>query len=184
MSEPESSNNTAVKIIGIIGGVVVVIVLTCGVVVYLAVKAMKETMGQFKESLEQIAADSQQGQAAAESFLADIRAGKLDEAYESTTKSFKDNMSRKEFEELIKKHPALKEKAKPSVLDPRSPASPAPPQMFPMMNQYPYVAEEKGGKNRIEFVVGVEKEDGKMKVDQLTITEGKAVGEEEKDGPP
>jgi len=176
------SDNTAVKIIAIIGGVVVVIVVSCGVLGYFGIKAMKEMASGFEETLKQFAEDAQQSQKAVDTFLADIRADKLDSAYQSTTKEFKERLSQKEFEELIKKHPALKERPTSSInMNPQNP--PVSPQAFPSMYQYTYKAQGKDGKDKIDIAITVEKEDGKMKVDQLTITPDKGNNNEEKDKP-
>ena len=45
---------------------------------------------------------------AADAFVADIRAGRLDAAYQSTSAGFKKRMSRQEFFDLIDKYPAVK----------------------------------------------------------------------------
>ena len=71
------SDNTAVKIIAIIGGVVVVIVVSCGVLGYFGIRAMREMASGFEQTIKQFAEDSQQSQKVVESFLADIRADKL-----------------------------------------------------------------------------------------------------------
>jgi len=172
----QQSDNTAVKIVAIIGGIVLVIVLSCGVVVLFVVQAAKKMASDFEGTIKEFAEDAKQSQKAVDSFLADIRAGKLDNAYESTTREFKERMSRAEFEELIKQHPALKEK--PTVnINMNSPNVGAP--NFPGgMHEYSYKAEGKDHKNKIEFSLTLEKEDGQMKVDQLTITkeEGKNEG--------
>src|SRR5882672_10371016 len=133
------SDNTAVKIIAIIGGVVVVIVLSCGVLFYFGIKAMKEMAGEFKETVnkametaEAMAADMQQSQAAADKFLTEIQTNNLEEAYQSTTETFKKRMSRKEFDELVKKHPALTEPPTNMGPDPTTPmAPPTSPQALP-----------------------------------------------------
>ena len=109
------SDNTAVKIIAIIGGVVIVIVVSCGVLGYFVVKAMKEMAGQFNETVskametaEAMAQDMQQSQMTANNFVRDLQTGNLDIAYQSTTEEFKKRMTRKDLDELVKKHPSLK----------------------------------------------------------------------------
>ena len=91
-------------------------------------------------------------------------------------------MSRSEFEDLVKQHPALKERATLHV-DFNSP-NPAGAPGFPGNHDYSYKAEGKDRKDKIEFTVGVEKEDGQMKVNQLTITkeEGKDEGKAAPEG--
>jgi hypothetical protein len=175
MSE-QQSDNTAVKIVAIIGGVILVIVLSCGVLIFFIVQAGKKMVNDLEGTFKEFAEDARQSQKAVDSFLSDVRAGKLDNAYESTTREFKEHMSRAEFEDLVKQHPALKERATLHI-DMNSP-NPAGAPGFPGTHDYSYRAEGKDHKNKIEFTVSVEKEDGQMKVDQLTITkeEGKDEG--------
>ena len=70
---------------------------------------------------------------------------------------------------MIKKHPALKERPTSSTSI-NSPNPAGPPQTFPTMYQYSYKAQGKDGKDKIEFTVAMEKEEGQMKVDQFTVT--------------
>jgi len=175
------SDNTAVKITAIIGGVIVVIVVSCGVLGYFGIKAMKETVGKTMETFEVMFQDMQQSQAAADKFLAEIQTNDLEDAYQSTTETFKKRMSRKEFDELVKKHPALKEPATNMGPDPNSPmAPPTSPQALPSSYRYLYQAKSKDGKESLDLTVGVIKDAGQMKVDQLTIKKSVA-GNEEKE---
>ena len=105
------SDNSAVKIVAIIGGVIVVIVVSCGVLGYFGIKAMKETVGKTMETFEAMMQDMQQSQATADKFLTEIQTNNLEGAYESTTEAFKKRMSKKEFDELVAKHPAVMEVA-------------------------------------------------------------------------
>jgi hypothetical protein len=184
----QESDNTAVKIIAIIGGVIVVVVLTCGVVGYLIFKAGKEafqeTVGKTMETLEAMAQDLQQSQAAADKFLTEIQSNDLDGAYQSTSESFKKRMPRKDFDDLVKKHPALKEPATNMGMDQKiQPMAPPPsPQALPSTYRYKFQAQSKDGKDSIEITVTVSKEGGTMKVDQITIK--KPVAGEEGPDPP
>jgi hypothetical protein len=177
------SDNTAVKIIAIIGGVIVVIVLSCGILGYFGIKAMKETVGKTMETFEAMMQDMQQSQAAADKFLTEIQTGNLEGAYQSTTEAFKKRMSRKEFDELVKKHPALKEPPTNMGMDQSTPmAPPTSPQALPSSYRYQYHAQSKDGKESLDLTVGVTKEGGQMKVDQLTIKKTVA-GNEQKEEP-
>jgi len=175
------SDNTAVKIVAIIGGVIIVIVVSCGVLGYFFVRAMKETVGKTMETFEAMAADMQQSQAAADKFLKDIETKNLEEAYQSTSETFKKRMSRKEFDELVKKHPALKQPPTNMGMDPNSTmvAPPTSPQALPSTYRYLYHAESKDGKEKLDVTVAVSKEAGQMKVDQITVK--KPVGEEKEE---
>jgi hypothetical protein len=181
------SDNTAVKIIAIIGGVVIVIVVSCGVLGYYLVKtgvsAFKETVGKTMETLEAMSQDMQQSQAAGDKFLTEIQTDNLEEAYQSTTEAFKKRMSRKEFDELVKKHPALKEPPTNMGMDPTTPmAPPTSPQALPSTYRYQYHAQSKDGKDSLDLTVAVTKEGGQMKVDQLTVKKP-VTDNEEKDEP-
>ncbi len=185
MAEQES-DNTAVKIVAIIGGVILVIVLSCSVLGYFLIQTAKKMASDIEGTIKEFAEDAKQSQKAVDSFLADIRAGKLDNAYQSTTKEFKERMSRQEFEDLIKQHPALKERPTASNSNMNSPNPPGTPPTFPGFHEYSYKSQGKDGKDKIDFTVTLEKEDGVMKVDQLTITkDGAKKGPNEDDnGPP
>jgi hypothetical protein len=178
------SDNTAVKIIAIIGGVIVVIVVSCVGLGYFGIKAMKETVGKTMEALEAMTADMQQSQAAADKFLTEIQTNNLEEAYQSTTEAFKKRMSRKEFDELVKKHPALKESPTNMGMDPTTPmAPPTSPQALPNSYRYQYHTQSKDGKDSLDLTVAVSKEGGQMKVDHLTVKKPVTGGGEEKEEP-
>jgi hypothetical protein len=192
------SDNTAVKIIAIIGGVVVVIVLSCGVLGYFIVKAgremageLKETMNKAMETAEAMAQDMQQSQMTANNFVRDLQTGNLDIAYESTTGEFKKRMTRKDLDELVKKHPSLKGGLiTPPQIDHQAGIAgmedgatpPMSPQALPSLYRYRYEASEKDGKGKLKLTVTVVKEDGQMKVDQFTVKKP-GTGDEEKDEP-
>ena len=182
MAEHES-DNTTVKIVAIIGGVIVVIVLSCVGLGYFGIKAFKETVGKTMESLEAMSQDMIQSQAVADGFLTQIQSNDLEAAYQSTTDSFKKRMPRKDFDELVKKHPALKEPPTNMGMDMNSPmAPPTSPQNLPNNYRFQYHAQSKDGKDSIDFTVGISKEGGGMKVDSLTIKKATA-GEVVEDQP-
>jgi hypothetical protein len=164
-----SGNRTAIMIIGIVGGVVLVFLLVCGGLGYLFIHAMKETIQPMMENFEQMANDMQQSQAAANDFLENIRANRLEEAYQSTTESFKKRVSRKGFEELVQKHPELKQQDVFPQFDVNQNPSQPPTQPFSGPYRYRYSVQGKDGKEPLEFKITVAKENGTLKVDQLTV---------------
>jgi hypothetical protein len=177
--EQESGSNTAVKIVAIIGGVIVVIVASCGVLGYFGIKAVKETVGKTMEAVEAWSQDMMQSQAEADHFLNEIQTDNLEGAYQSTTEGFKKRMTQKAFDDLVKKHPALKEPATNKGVPPNSQVSPpTSPQNLPTTYQYQYHAQSKDGKDSIDVTLTVNKEGGAMKVDQLSIKKAGAGGEE------
>jgi hypothetical protein len=163
-----SGNRTAVTIAAIVGGVIVVFLLVCGGLVYVGLRAfesMKEMVQPMVESIEQMA----QSQVIAEAFLAEIRANNLDAAYQSTTEGFKRRMSRQAFEELVQRHPELKQPALP--LGPDVNRNPSRPQTQPFSGPYRYRFQVQGkdDKDSVQFTVTVGKENGVLKVDELTL---------------
>jgi len=172
----QESSNTAVKIVAIIGGVIVVIVVSCGVLGYFLIRTGKETMEKAMETVGAMA----ESHAAADRFLTYIQMSDLDSAYQLTSDIFKKRMSRKEFDDLVKKHPALKEPATNMGMDVNTPGVQVPsttPQAGQSTYGYQYHAQSKDGKDSIDFTVTVTKEGGTMKVDQLTIKKALASDE-------
>jgi hypothetical protein len=164
-----SGSRTAILIVGIVGGVVLVFLLVCGGLVYLGFKTMKETFEPMVENLKQMAQDIEQSQAVANDFLENIRANRLEEAYQSTTESFKKRVSRKGFEELVQKHPELKQQDVFPQFDVNQNQSQPPTQPFSGPYRYRYSVQGKDGKEPLEFKITVAKENGTLKVDQLTV---------------
>ncbi len=164
-----SGSRTAIMIVGIVGGVVLAFLLVCGGLVYLGIRAFKETMQPMMEGVKEIV----ESQGVADEFVANIRANRLDAAYQSTTENFKKGMSRKAFEELVQKHPELKQQAFAQDFDPRQ--GPGQPQGQPQIKafsgpyRYRFSVQGKDDKESAEFTVTVAKENGVLKVDELTV---------------
>jgi hypothetical protein len=163
---PSSGNKTLLIVVGVVGGVLIVALLICAGVVYLMVNAARQAAQAMKPMMEMMQ-DIQKAPGVADAFLADIRAGRLDAAYRSTTEAFKKRMSEKEFTELIEKHPAFKESAELVNMDTNQAGKQAQP--FPSTYRFRYTAASKDDKNRIEFTVTVDKENEQLKVDQLQV---------------
>src|ERR1700675_2451682 len=104
-----SGSNTVVIVLAIIGGIVLGIVLVCGGLAYFVIQRMAPAI----DKIVQTVGDAQKGKAPAETFIEDIQSNRLDAAYDGTTAGFQSRMSRKEFEELIRKHPDVKD---PSIV--------------------------------------------------------------------
>src|SRR5438132_1103717 len=110
---PRSDSNKTLIIILAIAVVVLAVIAACGGLIYFAVNAAKEAMKPAMEMIE----DMQRAPSVADSFLADIRANRLQAAYQSTTTAFQARMSQAEFEKLVKKHPALQQQAESQGMD-------------------------------------------------------------------
>jgi hypothetical protein len=154
MAEQQSAN-TAVKIVAIIE--IALLVLLCGGLIYLGVQMARKIINDLDAAFGW-------DRWAVHKFLTDIRAGELDNAYQSTTREFKERMSRAEFEELIKEHPAIKQN-RPYINIGMSNST--------GIRQYTMKLEGED----LEFSITVTKNDGPFygpfKIDQFAITKGK-----------
>jgi hypothetical protein len=166
-----SGSNTVVIVLAIIGGIVLGIVLVCGGLVYFVVQRMAPAINQVMQTV----GDVQKGKAAAEAFIEDIQSNRLDAAYDATTAGFQSRMSRKEFEELIRKHPELKDPSivrkqalraifednrarKPNVAD------------IPSFETVPYTCDFESAEGEpMELSLTVTKQGDVFKVDQFTV---------------
>jgi cytoskeletal protein RodZ len=96
--EPEHKSNTGL-IIGIVAGVILLIVVGCGVAGYFAFKKVGDKIEQ------EMAADEASG--AAQEFFDELSSQRTKQAYDSTTLLFKTTLSASAFEDLLKKQPLL-----------------------------------------------------------------------------
>jgi Tfp pilus assembly protein PilE len=162
-SEPTSGGGRTVLIVVIVVVVLVVGVLAiCAGLAYFGIQRMTEVMKPMQEMVE----DLQRAPSVVEDFLDDIRANRLEAAHQSTTEAFKKRMTLKQFQELIEKHPALKEMADSSDMDVDKVDQNQP---FGGNYRFRYKAKSKDGKDQVEFTVKVSKEDGQLKVDDLKV---------------
>jgi hypothetical protein len=165
-----SSNRNVLIVLGVIGGGLLLVLLLCAGLGYLAVIKMTEAVKPMTEMIQ----DIQKGPQVVDGFLADIRAGQLEPAYRSTTDAFQKRMTLEQFKKLVAEHPALKEPAELLNMDADQGNMKPGAAGFPSAWRYRYKAEGKDGKDRLEFTVTVAKERGDVKVDQLQVF--KAVG--------
>jgi hypothetical protein len=165
-----SGSNTVVIVLAIIGGVVLGIVLVCGGLVYYVVQKMAPAINAVAQTI----GDVQKSKAAAEAFIDDIQSNRLDAAYDATTADFQSRMSRKEFEQLIRKHPELqdstivrKQALRPNIETNHSGDNVAD---IPSFETVPYIGHfESADGESMELSVTVTKQRDAFKVDQLTV---------------
>lgn len=170
-SESSSSNRTFIIILAIVGTFVVLGLAVCAGAIYLAAQGFNQAMKPVKEMIQ----DVQQAPSVAESFLNDLRNNRMEAAYEATTDAFKKRMTQKQLQELVEKHPALKESADLQNMDMNQPAG----QTFPGVYRFRYSARSKDGKDQVEVDVAVAKENGELKVDDFKVLQA----ENRPDGP-
>ncbi len=112
--------NAAVKIIAIIAGVVVILFLGCGGLIFLGCYSMKRSVDkmqqqmfsqmdkmQEEQKLRQAGAqnsDKTLSKQAAEKFLAEVKARRYDAAYQLTSVAYRKDNTKKEFQDYVTKH--------------------------------------------------------------------------------
>jgi hypothetical protein len=166
-----SGSNTVVIVLAIIGGIVLGIVLVCGGLAYFVIQKMAPAIN----AVVQTVGDLKISSTTAHAFIDDIQSNRLDAAYGGTTAGFQSRMSRKEFEQLIRKHPELqdstivrKQALRPNIENHR-PGDPNGVDI-PSFETVPYtcVFESAEGES-MELSLTVTKEGDGFKVDQFTV---------------
>jgi hypothetical protein len=158
-----SSGKTVLLVVAIVAVVVLLLLGGCGVLVYFTVQAMSRAAQNFSQAMStamQMMADMQTGMQTAQTFVDDLGNGRVDEAYDSTTKDFQAKQSLEKFREFVDKHPALKKQA--------SSVPGNNPNMTPGRCVLPYVVNGQDG-STTRCTVQVIKEDEKWKVDRFTV---------------
>jgi hypothetical protein len=103
---PKSSGagKTLLIVFGIIGGIVLVLVLGCGTIVYFVYRGVSGVVASVKSSID----DIQASQMAADNFMSDVAANRLDKAYNNTTKNYQSQQRLEQFKDFVQKNPGLK----------------------------------------------------------------------------
>ena len=107
MSTEPQNNKTTIVVVSIVAGIVLVVVLACGGLTYLGVVFVR-SMSQAMSSAMQAMTEIQGSMMTAQSFLEDVAANRVDEAYEQTSEGYQAKTSREKFQEMLDNHPGLK----------------------------------------------------------------------------
>jgi hypothetical protein len=106
-----SSNSGVLIILGIGAAVLCVCLVLCGGVFYLAMQAFNDGMANMNTAIAQAEIEMQEQKACdavADTFMRDVAAGRLKEAYASTTENFQARQPFAQFRTFVGQHPALK----------------------------------------------------------------------------
>src|SRR6202035_5289942 len=98
-------------VVGIVAGVVLLLALVCGGIVFLLFRAGSQVLSQASQAFSNAmvsAADMQAAETGARAFLDDIAAGQLESAYNRTSKNFQSGQPLKDFRAMINKNPRVK----------------------------------------------------------------------------
>jgi hypothetical protein len=165
-----SGCSTTVVVVGIIGAVILGIVLVCGGVAYYTIRSVAPSIN----AAVQMVQDIQKSQQAAYAFLEDIHADRLDDAYERTTPAFQTRVTRKNFDELVRRYPVLqRHDFKKTELHTEIPeVRPEPGQIPPIpdVSSMPYTLQlENPDGESIELTLVVVKQGDSFKVDKFEV---------------
>jgi hypothetical protein len=117
-SPRSDGGNATAKIAIIIGAVVLGVVLVCGGVTYLVVKAVSKVGEEFTKSIGEAVKnlEASMSESAADAFLDDVRNGQFDDAYLNTTAEFQKTLPKEKLQALVAKYPFLKAKNEDDTL--------------------------------------------------------------------
>jgi hypothetical protein len=161
-----SGNKTLFIVLGVVGGLLLLVLLVCGGLAFFAVRSVQP----FMNKAMQMAEDMTQGMMAAQAFLDNIRSDQLDDAYNATTDAFQKRMDREAFDELVHRHPALRQ---PGALDNTNMNNPNPKAPFPVLTTQNYRCRLVGADGKaVDVQLTVVKEGAVFKVDKFTVKAG------------
>jgi hypothetical protein len=152
--ERRSSNKTVLVVLGIGAVVICVGLVICGGLVFFGFRALSQGMSSFTTLVNEI----QAAQAVADTFLRDLGAGRVDEAYANTTKDFQARQSLAAFRDYVSKYPALKNYQSQALTINNPSATLA-----------TFQGTASGPNGQVSFTVQVIKDGQTWKVDRFTI---------------
>ena len=154
----DSSTNTVLVVIGVVVGVLLLVVLACGALGFLAFRAA----GTVVAPMVQAAQEMEDGASAAEEFLQALSEGKVDVAYKSTTPAFQAHQTPEQFKAFLDKNPLLTDKFAARVPNAVNQA-PGAGRMT-----VPYTLS-RDGFGLMDLTIHLVDDDGEWKVDALTV---------------
>ncbi len=98
-----SSTNVVLIVIAVIVGVLLLVVLACAGLGFFAFRAANQVVGP---AIQQ-AAELNEANTVAETFLRQLAGGQIDAAYRSTTPDFQAAQTPKQLQNLVDQHPSL-----------------------------------------------------------------------------
>jgi hypothetical protein len=159
---PRSSNSSLILILGIGAAVLCLCLVVCGGLFYLGMQAFKDGMANAQSAMAQAQLDMQEHgacDAAADTFMRDVAAGRLKEAYAATTKNFQTRQPLAQFRTFVGQNPALKNYQPDSLED---------TDFTPTMAAYEGSVTAKNGKE-VTFTLQLAKDGTTWKIDGFTI---------------
>jgi hypothetical protein len=110
-NDPETSghrsSNRSLLILGIVGGILCVILVACGGVIYLSVRVLSGPVTAEWRSVT-MGDEIQASETAAHRFMTAISRGRAGDAYAGATEGFQSRQTLQQFRDLVNGNPALK----------------------------------------------------------------------------
>jgi hypothetical protein len=103
--EEDTTVRTVLIILGVVGGIVLLIVLTCAGIVYYWTRSVTGLVSSVAKTVTDMQAAHQVG----ESFLADLGQGRIDVAYAATTADFRKGQTKEQLRQYVDGFPLLKQ---------------------------------------------------------------------------
>src|SRR6266481_4513247 len=105
---PRSSNQTLILILGLGACLLCICLVVCGGLFYLGMKSISGAMQTAMAQAQQEAQDEEDAEMAADTFMQDVAANRLNDAYARTNKDFQTRLKFAQFRHFVTKNPALK----------------------------------------------------------------------------
>jgi hypothetical protein len=150
-----SGTSTVLIVLGVIGGIVLLLALACGVGMYFVFRAASVAM----TGAMQMVADLSDAQFVAQGFVNDLGAGRIDQAYSATSQGYQARQTKDQLKALVDKNPALKNSNATAFITNQAPGA-------TRMNAQ---VTATGTAGSVNCTVQLIKEDGQWKVDGFTI---------------
>ena len=157
-----AGGNTAVKVLGIVGGVLLVIALICAGLIFMVYRGVArgfDNMQQQQKQHEAAAANTDKGKAtaAAEAFMQELKGGRANAAYRLLSADYRRRTTEAEFAKLVAADSAGMGSSFPVRAD-----------LFAPDTGTTYIFEVWAGSKTVKLTVI--KEDGKWVIDVFTVT--------------
>jgi hypothetical protein len=153
-SSRRSSRGYVLLIVGIIGGVLCVILLVCGGIIYLGVRTVLPAWRSIT-----MADEIQASEMAADRFMKMIARDGVEPAYAGTTQGFQSRQTLQQFRDMVDRNPTLKDYEWGMALE---------KDFDPDRNTYRGTIEDRNGMT-MSFTVVTVKDGQSWKVDRFTI---------------
>jgi predicted metalloprotease len=105
---PRSSNQTLILILGLGACLLCICLVVCAGLFYLGMKSFSGAVQNVAAQAQQAAQEEEDAEMAADTFMQDVAANRLNEAYARTTKEYQARLKLAQFRDFVNRNPALK----------------------------------------------------------------------------